>query len=89
MREKLSSVSPKGQVTLPIEIRRMLGVKPRDKVAFSVENGEVRITPVHHTLESVAGSVEPPTRTEDFEHIIQESHEEVADRVAARLTERR
>jgi AbrB family looped-hinge helix DNA binding protein len=39
-----SSVSPKGQVTIPIELRRMLGLKPKDKVAFTVENGHVRIS---------------------------------------------
>jgi AbrB family looped-hinge helix DNA binding protein len=39
-----SSVSPKGQVTIPIELRRMLGLKPKDKVAFTVENGRVRIS---------------------------------------------
>ena len=32
-----SSVSPKGQVTIPVEIRRLLGVKPKDKVVFRVE----------------------------------------------------
>jgi AbrB family looped-hinge helix DNA binding protein len=44
MKEMLSSVSPKGQVTLPVEIRRLLGIKPRDKVAFRLEQGKVEIT---------------------------------------------
>jgi AbrB family looped-hinge helix DNA binding protein len=39
-----SSVSPKGQVTIPIELRRLLGLNPKDKVAFSVENGKVQIS---------------------------------------------
>lgn len=37
--EYFSSVSPKGQITLPAEIRRLLGVNPRDKVAI-VMRGE-------------------------------------------------
>ena len=38
-REYFSSVSPKGQITLPAEVRRLLGVNPRDKVAI-VMRGE-------------------------------------------------
>ena len=34
MKEMLSSVSPKGQITIPVAIRRLLGVKPKDTVAF-------------------------------------------------------
>lgn len=41
MKEMLSSVSEKGQVTIPLEIRRALDLKPRDKVAFTLEDGEV------------------------------------------------
>jgi AbrB family looped-hinge helix DNA binding protein len=51
MREMLSSVSPKGQVTLPIEIRRKLGIKPKDKVAFRLEGTEIRLAPSRSPLE--------------------------------------
>jgi antitoxin PrlF len=83
----VSSVSPKGQVTLPIEIRRLLGIKPKDKVAFSVDQGEVRIIPVRYSLESLVGSVEPPTATEQFESIIEAAKDERAERLGARLVE--
>lgn len=85
MKEMLSSVSPKGQVTLPLEIRQLLGVKPKDKVAFKVENGQVHIAPARYTLESVMGSVAPPTRTEDFERISAEAKEEHLARSVAKL----
>ena len=51
MREMLSSVSPKGQVTLPAEIRRTLGIKPRDKVVIRLEKGKVEITPASSPLD--------------------------------------
>jgi len=88
MKEMLSSVSPKGQVTIPLEIRQMLGVKPKDKVAFKVENGQVQITPARYTLESIRGSVQPATRTEDFDRLIQEAKEEHAAKTVAKLTKR-
>ena len=39
------SVSSKGQVTLPIEIRKRLGLKAGDKVDFPVKDGTVTVVP--------------------------------------------
>src|SRR5438067_594607 len=50
MKELTSSVSPKGQITLPIEIRKLLNIKPKDKVAFTVDQEGVRIMPVKSRL---------------------------------------
>jgi len=36
-----AAVSEKGQITLPIEIRRKLGLKPRSRVEFQLRDGEV------------------------------------------------
>lgn len=85
MREMLGSVSPKGQVTLPVEVRRQLGLKPKDKVVFELLDGEVKIAPARFTLESLVGSVAPATRTEDFERINQEVKEEHAEKGAREL----
>lgn len=43
MRRMYSSVSPKGQVTIPAEIRQQLGLKPKDRVEFEVEDGVVKV----------------------------------------------
>lgn len=42
MREFIGSVSPKGQITLPMEIRRELGIKPKDKVAVTIDEESVK-----------------------------------------------
>lgn len=40
----LAKISPNGQITLPVEIRRLLGLKSGDKVLFFQKpNGEVVI----------------------------------------------
>ena len=31
---ELAKITPKGQITIPIEIRKKLGIKDGDKVAF-------------------------------------------------------
>ena len=57
MKEAFSSVSPKGQITLPVEFRRMLGLRPKDKVSIEIEEGKLTVRPARYTLESVVGSV--------------------------------
>ena len=52
-----SSVSPKGQITLPIEIRRQLNIGPRDHVDIELVDGEIRVIPWRYNLETVRGSV--------------------------------
>jgi AbrB family looped-hinge helix DNA binding protein len=43
---KLARVQEKGQVTLPVEVRRKLGIKRGDVVGFSVtEDGSVLLIP--------------------------------------------
>lgn len=38
---ELAKVTSKGQVTIPVEIRRKLGIKEGDKVLFLEESGRV------------------------------------------------
>lgn len=58
MKEILSTITRKGQVTIPAEIRKHLGLKPKDKVAFVIESeGTVKITaPEYPDIDSVAGA---------------------------------
>ena len=66
MKEHLSVITRKGQVTIPAEIRRALDLKEGDTIAWLQEGHAVRITPARFTLESAYGSVEPRQRPEDF-----------------------
>lgn len=52
----ISTVTSKGQVTIPKEIRLLLNINPSDKVDFSVENGKVVLKPIK-TLQNFRGSV--------------------------------
>ena len=38
---ELAKITTRGQITIPIEIRRKLGVKEGDKVVFLEENGRI------------------------------------------------
>ena len=39
------AVTQKGQVTIPVEFRRRFGIKPRTRVSFYEEAGELKIKP--------------------------------------------
>src|SRR5438067_1665344 len=55
MHEISSTVTIKGQVTIPIEIRRLLGVKPHDHVTFVVEGGRVELKRKESVVARTAG----------------------------------
>jgi antitoxin PrlF len=53
--EFVRTVTQKGQVTIPAEVRKLLGVSPHDKVAFVVEDRQVRLTSTKSIVERTAG----------------------------------
>ena len=78
MKQILTRVTKGGQITLPSEIRKILGVGPQDRVAFELDGEEIRIVRPKSTLQSVKGSVKPATRTEDFDEMIRNAQLDMA-----------
>jgi len=76
MKEIVTSLTQRGQVTVPAEVRRLLGLKSRDKVAFAIDDDQIRLMPVAFTLESAFGSVTPRNRPEDFKALSRVAREE-------------
>ena len=48
-----STVTSKGQVTIPKEIRRALGIRQGSRVAFATKNGKVELHVLHRAPETV------------------------------------
>lgn len=55
--ELVSTLTTKGQVTVPVQIRRILGLKPKAKVAFLQKKDGVYLTTPYYTLSSIKGIV--------------------------------
>jgi len=43
---KTATVSTKGRVTIPSELRKKYGIKPGDKLGLKVVKGAIRVKPV-------------------------------------------
>ena len=54
-----SSVTTKGQVTIPMELREKLGIKPGDRVGFVDEGGKIVLQRQETAIEAVFGIVKP------------------------------
>lgn len=88
MRTMQATVTSKGQVTIPVEIRRHLGINAADTVAFVINGeGAVELRPARYTLQSIRGAIPalPGREAGDFEEQIEEAMEEMAERVVQRM----
>lgn len=88
MKEIITTMTQRGQVTVPVEVRRLLGLQPRDKVAFAIDDGEVRLGPARFTLESAYRSVPALARPVSDEEMARIAKEERAQRAARVLRKR-
>jgi AbrB family looped-hinge helix DNA binding protein len=77
-----TTLTQKGQVTVPLIIRRALKLKPRDKVVFEIEGDTVRIKPFSSRLLAGFGAVKPHRRPEDFSRVREQFEKAVAEEVA-------
>lgn len=87
----LTVVTRKGQITLPIEIRRLLDIKEGDKIAVSVAETEagaparIIVEPIRSVAEYTFGAVKPRKRPLDLEELRRQFEEGMAQQATARL----
>lgn len=75
----VSTITSKGQVTIPMAVRRHLRLKPRDKIVFVVEEeGAVRLSTLRYadiaSLRGAAGSLEEPVSWQQVKDIARDDH---------------
>ena len=46
--QKQATITSKGQVTIPLEVRRILGVRAGDKLIFESDEAGVRVRPIRN-----------------------------------------
>lgn len=86
MSEVISTVTSKGQITIPAAVREYLGIKQGDKLSFIIEGDkeerEVRVRPVRRrnveALRGIAGSLPKPL---SWEEMLEIAHEDRAQEI--------
>ena len=78
-----STITSKGQVTVPAEVRRLLGVDTNDKIAFQITSqGDILLTvPQYRSiadLAGVAGKLPIPPTEQELKHIAAEERTNAA-----------
>jgi antitoxin PrlF len=89
MEEMITTITAKGQVTIPISLRKKLGLEPSDKVAFVLDGDTIRMSAVNRNLLAGYRAVKPRQQPEDFEAIHTETTEWVAKQVIDELHDSR
>jgi AbrB family looped-hinge helix DNA binding protein len=91
LKEYIATVTSKGQLTIPVAIRRKLGIKPGDRVACVIDNESgASLRRVEHDLRSVQGVIPTPpglVTTDDLDDLIEEAMADHADWVVQRMRE--
>jgi AbrB family looped-hinge helix DNA binding protein len=81
-----SSISPKGQITLPKEFRSRLKLHTKDKVTIRLENERIVVTPAEDELaagfRSIPALKRPMTDNEMTELATEENAREVVRRLS-------
>lgn len=69
-----STITSKGQVTIPAEMRKRLGLKPGDQVGFIVDEDGIRVVRREHRIEAAFGicKADVSVTDEDMERVIRE-----------------
>jgi AbrB family looped-hinge helix DNA binding protein len=53
-----AALTSKGQITIPVEVRRSMGLKPQDRIVFTLlPDGTTVMRPKTRPLEELAGSL--------------------------------
>jgi AbrB family looped-hinge helix DNA binding protein len=56
-----SALTVKGQITIPVEIRKQLGLQPGDKIGFFIEDDHVVLFLKENNIEAAFGICHPKT----------------------------
>jgi len=81
MKESVTTITSKGQITLPAAIRRHLGLHTGDKVSFVIEDsGNVMLkVPKYPNVASLAGAAGKLDRPMDMKEMLEIAREDAIE----------
>lgn len=73
----ISTMTSKGQITIPVDIRKKLGLHTGNKINFIIKENAVEIVPVDVSVKSLKGMVPKPANpisVEEMNKAIEDYH---------------
>jgi len=83
MKEQLTKLTRKGQITVPAEVRRALGLERGDKVAIAVDGDRAYLRPVRSVADMTFGVLSSRGHPPDVRGEREVAMEEIAENAAA------
>ena len=84
MRERSSVVTRKGQITIPVEFRRALGIHEGDSVTLLLEGDRIRLVRAESVVERTRGVFRSDKPTLSARELREAAEEAFADEASAR-----
>ena len=85
MVQNVTSLTSKGQVTIPKAIRDELGLRPCDKIRFIIEDGDVKLEKAYLSLDEIVGILPAPCCEIDIDKAITLAKDERARELVRKL----
>lgn len=79
-----STITAKGQVTIPKEIRKTLGLKTADRLLFLQEKGRVILYPIKGNILNVYATIKQK-KPLDFKNLRKKTKEKVSKRIVGEI----
>jgi len=79
-----STITAKGQITIPKEIRKALGLKTADRLLFLQEKGRVILYPIRGNILDVHGTIKQKEPL-NFKNLRKKTKEEISKRIVGEV----
>lgn len=84
MSEFVSTITSKGQVTIPAGVRRALGVTARDRIVFVIEGDRVSLRRASGIVERTVGAIKTAQPAETAEALREAAERAIAEEAVER-----
>lgn len=87
-KNRIATVTAKGQITIPKAIRQTLGIGEKDRLLFIVEGEQLRLLPlIHRPLSELYGTLPATKPYPGHQNIREAIHSELVKRMKGALNE--
>ena len=77
----VSVLTSKWQTTIPKDVRKLLGLKPKDRIFYLIEGERVILRPLKGNILDLRGSVTTKEKPIDFKKLRDNTRKKVARRI--------